>query len=701
MDTLKSIINKELKNKSIDFVVDDGILQTLAFDITRVADKKCTQYINDYKKSHDVKINSVEKEALRKSLLGYPCKNGLPAIEFTTDEKIHAVKTLEKGIDNKPQMTLSSVVSRIENNFLDQGTATWKEYVDYVHEIQSDESQLMILEVDPCISKEQIVNTIARDYDHLSNYHYCIIVFTGDASWHTIANVALNLEYLKKEDNFNVYNKRHKTKRIQEFKDFLENHPLIKTGQQTDKVIEEFYESIGYGFYFEDLFVGKDEKILVMQKVELDESPKKCPSCLEAIVRGNSYPRMMLKSFECQNPYCPSRSKIGRGKRYDLFGAKRQSLLERNSPLDNIDDAVYQRYRRDVLSEKMKIEDLVRLYSWDGDNVCIYGRGNLSDNVSGRSIEQREIMKDSTKTISHFNSLEKLFTVILSYVKKFEKKELSFETFGGSKITNDNSTYYISSLGQIYCGGVTSPPYYNAREYSQWSNLLLYLVDMMINAKGVYESLKDNTAYIYNIGDIVGQDNIYINSLMSQRRIMLGFYSVFIFELLGYTVEGNIIWDKGEVQSKRNSTSNHSSGYLKPVNAYEHCLVFAKGKIDCEGTRIEKIDTVKKINSKGENTYGHTAPYPIEIAELILPLVDQEGYIVEPFLGSGTTVIACEKNGFKSIGFELDNNYYNLAKKRISDFINKHNKTSEQEEVSERKNTGEKTDHQEFTLFDL
>ena len=121
---------------------------------------------------------------------------------------------------------------------------------------------------------------------------------------------------------------------------------------------------------------------------------------------------------------------------------------------------------------------------------------------------------------------------------------------------------------------ITSPPYYNAREYSQWGNLILYLIDMMINSYSVYCSLADNSYYLYNIGDIVSEDNIYVNSNMSKHRIQLGFLSCLFFEMVGFKLDGNIIWDKGEVQSKSNSTINLYSGYVKPVNCYEHMFVF-------------------------------------------------------------------------------------------------------------------------------
>ena len=93
-------------------------------------------------------------------------------------------------------------------------------------------------------------------------------------------------------------------------------------------------------------------------------------------------------------------------------------------------------------------------------------------------------------------------------------------------------------------------------------------------------------------------------------------------------------------------------------------------KIDCKKTKVIKIDPVIKINSKGKNILGHTAPFPIELAELIIPYVyNINYYILDPFLGSGSTLIAMIKNKLKGIGFEINKDYFSLAYSRINDFI--------------------------------
>jgi DNA modification methylase len=190
---------------------------------------------------------------------------------------------------------------------------------------------------------------------------------------------------------------------------------------------------------------------------------------------------------------------------------------------------------------------------------------------------------------------------------------------------------------------------------------------MAISALAVFEKLKTDGVYFYNIGDIVGQDNVYVSSHMSNRRLMLGFYSIMIFEIAGFTLLGNVIWDKGEVQSKRNSTDNPYPTYVKPINCYEHIFIFGTpSSVVAKSISILKLDPVRKINSKGENLLGHTAPYPEELVNYALSLVDiSRGYTLDPFVGSGTTVIASSKLGGKSVGVERDAIYFELALDRI------------------------------------
>lgn len=53
---------------------------------------------------------------------------------------------------------------------------------------------------------------------------------------------------------------------------------------------------------------------------------------------------------------------------------------------------------------------------------------------------------------------------------------------------------------------VTSPPYYNAREYSTWDNLDSYLADMKVIIDECYRVLDNHRAFVFNVGDIFDND---------------------------------------------------------------------------------------------------------------------------------------------------------------------------------------------------
>ena len=687
------INNKDLKEKIGNYIQDalskedikatirNEELNTLALDISRVLDIKITETVNKIKELNKTKINSVTKEDIRKHLLGYPIKidSTLKEIDFDIDDKyyIKAWRLLEEGIERNEDVMLNSILSRYKQNFIDVKSCSNEMYINYIHELQKNKFQLMIfkLNADDAYKAEDILNTIKSNYNLLSNYHYMIIIFEDGVNsfdWMDIAKTAIFMENFKLETNFNLFN-RNKNKRIDELNSFIKNNSHINYDENIEELVRKFYKGVSYGFQFEDLFISEDgsNKVLVMQKVELDDEAKRCPDCFETKVRGNSYIKLLYKSFECQNPSCPSRSKIGRGKRYDLFGAKRRAFLEKGIKEDNIDKDLYYKYRRDIFEiDGNLIYDFIRLYSWSGDYVKLIGTKLNKDCFLGRKLLYQNI--DNNKNTKCFDSLSiiKLYRTIAKNIT-INDNSINYQEdiIKNSYIYNGDSFDVIPKLNFKFDGVITSPPYYNAREYSQWPNLVAYFIDMMICAKVVLESMKKNGIYIYNIGDIVSRDNVYVTSTMSNRRQMLGFYSMLIFDIVGYKLSGNIIWDKGEVQSKRNSTADHYPGYIKPINAYEHCIVFSKSKRTMPlKTEVRKIDTVKKINSKGENKLGHTAPYPIEIASLISKFI-KKGVILDPFLGSGTSVIALNKPGYITVGIEKDVNYYKLCKKRISDSL--------------------------------
>ena len=135
----------------------------------------------------------------------------------------------------------------------------------------------------------------------------------------------------------------------------------------------------------------------------------------------------------------------------------------------------------------------------------------------------------------------------------------------------------------------------------------------------------------------------------------------------------NIIWYKGETQSNRHKNDgNYTPYYQKPANCYEHMFIFKKpGNIIISESptltsNIVKFPPVIKINSKGVNTFGHTAPFPTVLPQLSIESFTNEGdVVIDPFLGSGTAVYTAVKLQRKALGIELNKNYFELSKSNI------------------------------------
>jgi len=65
---------------------------------------------------------------------------------------------------------------------------------------------------------------------------------------------------------------------------------------------------------------------------------------------------------------------------------------------------------------------------------------------------------------------------------------------------------------------------------------------------------------------------------------------------------------------------------------------------------------------------NHITPKPVELIENIIRHSSNEGYtILDPFMGSGTTGVACVQTGRNFIGIEIDEGYFKIAEKRIKD----------------------------------
>ncbi|WP_326845590.1 DNA methyltransferase, partial [Streptococcus gordonii] len=114
---------------------------------------------------------------------------------------------------------------------------------------------------------------------------------------------------------------------------------------------------------------------------------------------------------------------------------------------------------------------------------------------------------------------------------------------------------------------VTSPPYYNAKEYSNWPNIYCFLYDIYNMALELFRTLKDGSSMLFNIFDYFDNERIIAQSAMGNKKMILGAYMLDIFEKIGFRIDGNIIWDKVEIQGNRNfNQGNLGPYYQSPLN---------------------------------------------------------------------------------------------------------------------------------------
>ena len=160
-------------------------------------------------------------------------------------------------------------------------------------------------------------------------------------------------------------------------------------------------------------------------------------------------------------------------------------------------------------------------------------------------------------------------------------------------------SYYSNTLGELFnmdcldglrCLNnesidlfVTSPPYFNAREYSQYSDTKEYMSIMKNIFTESYRTLRNHKYVVINVGDITCQIG---TAKWSVRKLPLGSMFTVMMEEIGFEYIDDYIWDKGEPQSKRHLGNPPYPFYQYPVNCYEHILIFVKhefnkNKIPC------------------------------------------------------------------------------------------------------------------------
>lgn len=197
---------------------------------------------------------------------------------------------------------------------------------------------------------------------------------------------------------------------------------------------------------------------------------------------------------------------------------------------------------------------------------------------------------------------------------------------------------------------ITSPPYFNTAHKYQRGTGFHYTNDFeepLYNIMDIVEKmkpkLKEDGILVLNLGFSYGETGVMRPFDIIQR----------IRTKLGYFIVDNIIWVKKNPIPLRN----------RLTNAYEYFFVLAK---------IPKINynieghTLNIINESVKGYKGHSAVMPEKVCEYIIKYFSKEGdLVIDPYCGSGTSGIVCNKLKRNFIGFEINENYVKLSKERL------------------------------------
>jgi len=138
----------------------------------------------------------------------------------------------------------------------------------------------------------------------------------------------------------------------------------------------------------------------------------------------------------------------------------------------------------------------------------------------------------------------------------------------------------------------------------------------------------------------------------------------------GFHFIKSLIWNKG----------NKIMGQFY-MSQYEYILFFRKGKgikiNNCGTSDILSIPNKKTKDEDGKNL--HDTEKPVELMRILVENSSQAGQtVLDPFMGIGSTGVACINTNRNFIGIELDENYFNIAKERIECATNKINSENKQ-----------------------
>ncbi len=213
---------------------------------------------------------------------------------------------------------------------------------------------------------------------------------------------------------------------------------------------------------------------------------------------------------------------------------------------------------------------------------------------------------------------------------------------------------------------ITSPPYNVGKEYDQDLTLKEYLEFLERVWRETYRVLVPGGRACINVANLGRKPYIPLHSYIIQQMLDIG-----------YLMRGEIIWNKGASASPSTAWGSWLSA-TNPVlrDVHEYILIFSKQSFSRKRynkentiTREQFLEWTKSVWSfpaVSAKKIGHPAPFPEELPYRLIQLYSfKDDIVLDPFVGSGTTCVAALKNKRKYIGYEINQDYIELAENRI------------------------------------
>ncbi len=270
---------------------------------------------------------------------------------------------------------------------------------------------------------------------------------------------------------------------------------------------------------------------------------------------------------------------------------------------------------------------------------------------------------------------------------RFKKTDFIREleaVYHAESLTQDNDLFYHNDTVWIYNADilktnsidensidliVTSPPYnidikYNSHDDTMsYNDYLLFTRDWLARC---YKFIKNDGRFCLNIPldkNKGGQQSVCADITNIAKQV-------------GFKYHSTIIWNEQNI-SRRTAWGSWLSATAPYVIAPVEVIVVLYKKEWKKTSGSRKSDITKKefmewtngvwnFSGESKKRVGHPAPFPVELPRRCIKLFSFVGdTILDPFLGSGSTLLACLETGRKGLGIEIDKNYCELAISRL------------------------------------